>query len=245
MSDMTRAASVRRNLAVAALGVGAVGTIIAGLLQIDTGKSGVEELTKVAAHPNRFFAGSLLFGLSIGLVAAGIGQVYRLIDRKGAVWATVGGIAMQVGGMLAGAGILMYSGAVYVASKPGLDRAAMAKWDVAANHSAATGWLFTGFFAFVLGGVVLGIGLLRARTVPIWQPILLMVGVVLVMVLQPDNSLLGTLVGLPLVVGLISLAWSVSRLPAAATPTVDLTEREVPFPRTAAETAPAEQPSTN
>lgn len=244
MSDMARAASVRRTIALGALVAGPIAVTVAGLVQVTTGDSGAEELRNVAASPHRFYAGGLLFALGLGLIAVGIGQVYRLVDRKGSVWATVGGTAIQVGGMLAAAAIFMYTAAVYVAADRSLDRAAMAKWDHLAGNSAATGWPFMGFIAFSAGLIVLSIGLLRARTVAIWQPILVIVGSLLVFFVQPDNSLLGTLVGLPLVVGLLSLAWSVNRLPSGSAPAIDLTGADVPFPRTAAET-PAEQHTTS
>lgn len=247
MSDISRAASVRRNMGLGALVAGPIAITVASLIQVDTGDNGgMREIVAVAAHRGRFYASGILFGLGIALVAVGIGQVYRLVDRRGSVWTTVGGLMMQVGGMLAAAAITIWTLAVTVASYDSLNRTAMAQWDHTVNNSGASGWPWLGFIAFSAGGLVLGVGLLRARTVPIWQPILVMAGVVIVFFVNTSNNLASALTGLPLVVGLLALAWSISRLrEPAAMPSIDLTQQEVPFPRTATETAPTEQPSTN
>ena len=233
MPDITRAARARRSITLGALAVGPILITVGTALSVDDSGDGVQLIRRVASARGRFYVSDILFALGLALVAVGLSQVYRLAPRRGAGLTTGGGIAMQVGMAAAASGMVLYASAIYVASDPRLDQTTMGRFQDIASKTSAIGWPFMGFMLFVAGAVVLGAGLIRARTIALWQPILLIVGAALVMVVS-GNGIVAAVAGLPLVVALVSLARSAALLPADTTQ-LDLAAPaepgSVPFPR--------------
>ena len=71
----------------------------------------------------------------------------------------------------------MYGALLTVASDPDLPREGMGQFaDVASDSGYTVPPFAVGFLGIGIGLVLVGIGLLRARTVPLWMPALLVVG---------------------------------------------------------------------
>lgn len=78
------------------------------------------------------------------------------------------------------------------------------------EDSAAVSLLMTGFPLFGLGTILLMSGLIRSRSVPWWQPALVLLGTFTSFAAAPGSDL-GPLLFAPSVMGYLALAWSVGR----------------------------------
>ncbi|WP_328991411.1 DUF4386 domain-containing protein [Kribbella sp. NBC_01245] len=130
-----------------------------------------------------------------------------LVRRRGAGWATVGGAMMWLGTALYSVGGAGWAAAYYFATDPALDPAVGTS--VMEQISADTGHLFgvmiPGALLVALGTVIQAVGLLRSRAVPRWIPILTLA--IIPTFVLPGNGLTGALVGLPITVSAIALAY--------------------------------------
>jgi hypothetical protein len=172
--------------------------------EVDTGDdSGAATLSLVAADRGQFYASGLLLALGLAALGASAVGLAQLARGRGGMLTTVGAALLFVAGPAAGAGIFMYTAVLYTATAPGMDQAALGAFDEAASDSMALGIPFmVGFLGLALGMALLGIGLLRARTVPVWMAALLTVSGLLnwfsdstAMIVLTSSSLL-VLVGL-------------------------------------------------
>lgn len=133
-----------------------------------------------------------LFILTQVLMLAAIPAVLALAPARGAWPATIGSglLAIGVVGHAGGGGAQLLR--VTMAESP--DRSAMVALAEAMDASAAdTAVAAAGLLGFLLGSILLAVALLRARTVPLWVPIMLLAGLVVEFALSflPFGSLAG------------------------------------------------------
>ncbi len=139
-----------------------------------------------------------------------------LVRGRGAALATLGATLGALGG---GALALAFASEAYLhalAADPSLDRAAMAQLLDRFDDSSALTLLLAGFPLAGLGTVLLMSGLLRSRAVPLWQPALVLVGMVVSFGATPGLSW-GPLLFAPAALGQLALASSVLRRPVPLT----------------------------
>lgn len=164
------------------------------------------QLAVAADHLDRWFVAHLLILVSIALaVPAILGLMHMLREREVAYGHVGGGLALL--GLLAFTGIVAIDGFVGWQAAAGGDRAAMTALFERLNDAA--GFVIPFFivsFGFMLGLVVLAIGLYRARAAQGWMAAFLAVAAVLfVLEVVLVSNVLGILAGAFLLVGLGSI----------------------------------------
>jgi hypothetical protein len=150
-----------------------------------------------------FAAVNLVVGVTT-LALAG----WLLVPTRGFVPATLGAVLMWSGCALYAVGVGAVAGAYYFATEPAvLDAAVSARLLDHMHDSLLSVWgaVLAGGGVMVVGQVLLGVGLWRARTVPRWVPVLLWT-LPLTFVL-PSSGLPGLLVGVPVAAGGLAVAW--------------------------------------
>jgi hypothetical protein len=165
-------------------------------------------LDEVAARPGLFLLGGLLQAASAFLLIPAAVGLMALVPARGAGWATAGGVLTGIGAAATGAGLVMIT--TVMAMLVGTDRPVAARVFDVASTSTIGGLPFLLAPAMLVGLLLLGIALLRARTVPVVYAVVLAVGAVLA-ALAPGGGWLGALGHLPLAVALALLAtrlWS-------------------------------------
>ena len=88
------------------------------------------------------------------------------------------------------------------------------RWSPAAPRSATSGAIQTlirGGFAYIVGGIIFGIALFRARILPRWAAVLLSVGAVATVATSQLPELTQRLFAIPVGVALIGLGYSLWR----------------------------------
>lgn len=157
-----------------------------------------------------WWAWHLFGGLANTLMAVAVAiAVCILAPQRGAVWATVGAAATVLGGLFFGAGVAAEGAAMGYAGDPqALPRRAGAALltyinDHPERYVAA---ILPGLILSTLGLLLISVALWRARSVPRWVPLALVVGTVLDFT-APIS--IGWVAGLPQVVGVIAIGWYV------------------------------------
>lgn len=165
----------RRYLLAGAMALTPLLLLAGSILEVDTGDdSGAATLAAVAEDRGMFYASGLLLALGLAALGACGVALAQLARERGGVLTTIGCALLVVGGPAAGAGVFMYTAVLHTATAPGLDREAMSAFDVAASDSVSLGLPFMiGFVGIALGMLLTGIGLARARTVPLWMAVVL------------------------------------------------------------------------
>lgn len=135
-------------------------------------------LAEIARHPDRFYVYALLLTIGTMLFVPALVGLMQLL-RDGAPWLA------SLGGGLAGLGILVALGdsmtelMFWQMGSPAADRAQMVA--LAHRYGTATGssLIFAiGGIAIILGFVLVGVGLWRARVVPAWAALCVPAGVI-------------------------------------------------------------------
>lgn len=204
--------TVRGRCAVGSAVVGSV-LFLAGQALLPQTPDGVAKAFPViVAHRDRFMAAHLLtaaggfllvlvMAVFLGLAAAG---------RPGGRIVRVGAALFGVGTFFNALDYVAEGYAAYAATSPRVDDAA----GLAVLREFGTGAVgvplgFWSIPALAIGLIVVAAGLLRGHVVPAWQPILLIVGVLLAMVFAGRGPIVA-LTQLPLTVAIIALgvtAW--------------------------------------
>lgn len=164
----------RRRLSALALVGGGVGVVVGHLLTVPSDQDMKPYLDQLAAHRTTGIVGGLLTAVGAFLVVPGLVALLRLVRDRGARFATAGAILAGAGITALGAGDVMIT---------------LVMGDLVAKHRdtaealyriADTDPLLSLPFAlaplFVLGMVLLGVGLLRARDLPWWLGALTIAG---------------------------------------------------------------------
>jgi hypothetical protein len=152
----------------------------------------------------------LLVVLSANLVLNVLAQALLtvfLVRRRGAAWATIGGLIMWIGTALYSVGVAGWAAAYYFATAPGVDVAAgTSVMNQAADDTAhLLGGVIAGSLLVAIGTVVQTVGLLRSRAVPRWIPVLWMT-IVLTFVI-PGSGWVGLLTAVPMTAAAIGTAY--------------------------------------
>jgi hypothetical protein len=160
--------------------------------------------------------------LAVGIPALAIAGM-RLASGRGSTLATVGGAVMWLGGGVYAAGVATWAGMFFTATDPDvLDPAVSTALIEAINANVVRLWATAGSGAALvaLGTVLLSIGLLRARTLPRWVPIVAAISIVATFLL-PTQGVVGLVTEGPVAVSSIAIGWyalRLSRTRAGATP---------------------------
>lgn len=136
------------------------------------------QLAVIARHPDRFYLFSMLGLVSaIVLVPALLGLMHLLRERAPG-WGYIGGSLMMLGNLLS-IGDWMSNFVQWQMAAPSADREQMTALLTRLDDTPGSALpLQLSGFAFLLGTVVLAIGLHRARTVPAWVAFGLVGGIV-------------------------------------------------------------------
>jgi hypothetical protein len=147
-----------------------------------------------------FLAASALLG-----VPAQAFLTTYLVRKRGAAWATAGGLMMWIGVAFQAVGVGGLAAAYYVAT--GVDAAVGTPVMDSANDDLLHlfGPLLAGALLVAIGTVVQVVGLWRSHAVPRWVPLLMLAIVVSFVV--PGNGWIGLTVQVPMAAGGIALAY--------------------------------------
>jgi hypothetical protein len=171
----TEAGARARLSALALVGAG-VGIVVGHLLTVAPDQAMRPYLDHLAEHRTSSTIGMLLTATGAFLVVPGLSAWLRLVRDRGSRLATAGAVLAGVGITALGAGDVMIGLVMGSLVEHHRDTAEVL------YHVADTGALLGLPFAlapiFVLGMVLLGAALLRARAVPVWIGVLTIVGAV-------------------------------------------------------------------
>lgn len=221
MSDFNAAELVRQRLVALAM-IGAPVLLALGSLLVpggvdskaDTLRESVAQLQMAGAHRGQVFLAFLLHVFAGLLLIPAVGGLTRLVQERGAALATIGGVLAGIGAGFIAALAALFGLTAYFATATELDPAALAQYQFVMKQDPGAFVLFFVFLLFPLGMLLLVVGLLRARTVPGWQPWLLLIATVVGFF--SEGGVVGAAGGLPLVVALTMLAlrlWQPHREP--------------------------------
>jgi hypothetical protein len=169
----------------------------------------------IDAHATQWAAAHLLIGIGLGLLSAGIGSALRLADARGATFLTVGVIATAIGTVGMGYDAIAHGMLGYaLTGQPALPLALSVHIQSSFLSLPFEAWANVAAVGFPLGVIVLGIGALRSRRIPIWSAIVLMLGPVGIQFAGAGPlELLGAL---PLVIGFAAITRAALAAPSAA-----------------------------
>ena len=148
--------------------------VVGHLLTVDSGVGRNAYLDQLAAHPTTGVLGGLLTSAGCFLLLPGLAALLGLVRRRGAALGTVAAVMIGTGVASLGAGDTMIT-LVMGTLVDGHRALAGGLYDVA-NTAPLLGLPFVLAPLVVLGAILLGIALFRARTVPVWLAALLAVG---------------------------------------------------------------------
>jgi hypothetical protein len=167
---------VRGRLGALALAGAGVGIVLGHLLTVPpTGEASVY-VADLTAHRTSGVVGGLLTAVGAFLLVPGLTAVLRLVGARGARLATVGAILAGTAVVSLGAGDVMITLVMggLVDQHP---EVATSVFEIAGDDPLI-GLPFGLAPLFVLGMVLLGVALFRARTVPVWLAALTVVGAI-------------------------------------------------------------------
>jgi hypothetical protein len=175
LAGTTRAdGTARRRLSAFALAGAGVGIVVGHLMTVPSDQDMKPYLDQLAAHRTTSTIGGLLTAVGAFLLVPGLVALLGLVRDRGARMATAGAILAGVGITSLGAGDVMLTLVMGGVVDKHRDTAE------ALYRIADTEPLLSLPFAFaplfVLGMVVLGVAVLRARDLPVWLGVLTIAG---------------------------------------------------------------------
>lgn len=179
-STTTKSTRSRAVLLLVGAVVGAIGYEVFLYLHAAWERGEKVPYAEMAEHRDTWLTAHFWLGplMGLGFIVLGL-AVANLLRRRGAIWGTIAGTLLTIGGLgfaagLAGEGLLSYA-----ATSDALDPATGA---ALLEHLQNTEPYFPifgiGLAGVSLGCVVAAIGLIVGKVVPLWVPILLVIGVV-------------------------------------------------------------------
>ncbi len=219
-----------------ALALAPVLLLLAGLVSVETSDNAVKAAGQIAAHRNRFLVGELLFALGTAALIPGALALASLVRARGAAWMSTGACMIALGGGAMSVGIYTYVSVGFIGTGKGFPRNAFETLLDRGQNSAITGLPFVLGAGALLGMIAAAVGLIRARAVPLWQPIVLIIAPVLTF--ASSGGVLGAVLTIPMLVVLWALAFEVVRSDArpAAPRSIDVTDgAQMPAPRSGSE----------
>jgi hypothetical protein len=198
-------------LALLALASGGVLVVLGHALSAPQEGTGEEFVARFAANWGVHFAGMLLTTIGALLFIPGIMGVLRVLNGRSTV-ARVGGTLAGIGAAALGVGdgALTLMAGVLVHE----DRELAVKVAEVFDRSNLAGLPFMFAPLFVFGLILLGAGLIRIGGVLKWPGAVLIVGSILVFA-SGSGGLAAAVTLTPLAAGCVSVAWVLSRQPAA------------------------------
>jgi hypothetical protein len=168
----------------ALLVTGAMALALASLLT-PTGSSGSETLQLVRDNDSRWLAVSAIYFLAAALLILGLPSMLALLHDRGRYLGMGAVVTLAIGfiGIAGYAMLLVFLRALVVT-----DALRDQSIDAVTEEAGLLVFLYGWIVAFYLGELLLGVALLRAGSVPLWVPVLMIAHVVLlpVGVLVPD-----------------------------------------------------------
>jgi hypothetical protein len=171
-------------------------------LTVDPGPSTHAYIQEFAAHQTRAVIGGLLTSVGAFLLIPALTALLSLARGAGATLATIGAVLTGCAAAAVGAGDVMITLVMGALVKNHPDTAATVSH--VANNDALLASPFILAPLMVIGLVLLGVALFRAKTVPAWEAVLLAVGALLV-IPSGGGGLLTAAVLTPLGVALVCL----------------------------------------
>jgi len=132
-----------------------------------------------------------------------------LVQKRGSVWATVGAASTLLGGLLFGAGVAAEGAAMGYAGDPAAlsPQAGQALLTYINHHPQFyVASIAPGYMLSTLGAVVISVALIRARSVPLWIPLALLVGTAADFAAPIQ---FGWIAAVPLVLAFVGMGWFV------------------------------------
>lgn len=175
MSDITR---LRQQLLATAMVAGSLCVWVGHLGSFDSTQAPARYVAQIAAHHSRFVVGELTIAIGAFLLIPAMAGLMRLTPSRGGRLTTIGGNLAGIALAGLGAGNLMF-GVVLGMLTPTHNNLATQVVRIA-NDAPLAGVPFIPAPLLTIGLILVGIGLLRAGTVPRELAIALLVGAVLV-----------------------------------------------------------------
>lgn len=200
--------TARTRLAASAAIAAGLGIVAGHALTIDPNLRASSYIHDLAAHRTTGVIGGLLTSGGAFLLIPAMTALLTLVRGVGAKLATAGAILVGCGGAALGAGDVMITLVMGSLVQHRPDTASTMVH--VANTEPLLGLPFTLAPLLVIGFVILGVALLRAKTVPAWQAILLIVGGLLVF-LSPGGGLVAAAALTPLGAALVLLGRRAAR----------------------------------
>ena len=149
-------------------------------LSVEKGDLGTrEQLTVIAASLSMWQAAMILNMLGVILSMPAVLGLLHLLHDRGAVWGHVGGGLYLIGVLGLAAHNAGYYGTLAAASAAGVDQDQAVRFVQAGETIPGNVvWLLTLLAGLLLGTILLGVGLFRARVVPRWTAVLMLLSVV-------------------------------------------------------------------
>lgn len=157
----------------ALLVTGAMALALATLLT-PTGSSGPETLQLVREHDSRWLAVSAIYFLAAAMLIIGLPSLLVLVQDRGRYTALAAVVTLAVGfiGVAGYAMLLVFFRALAVT-----DALRDHSIDAVSEETGLRVFLYGWILAFYLGELLLAVAFLRARSVPRWVPVLLLLHV--------------------------------------------------------------------
>ncbi|HSP38329.1 MAG TPA: DUF4386 family protein [Frankiaceae bacterium] len=183
--------------------------MIAAIVQLNTSDNAVRAAAQIAAHRNQFLVGNVLFALGAAALIPGAIALASLVRGRGAAWMTTGACMIALGGGSLAVALWSYTVVGFLGTESSVPRAGFVALLDRGNHSALFGLAWVIGTGALIGMIVAAVGLIRARAVPLWQPILLIIGPVLTFF--GGQGVVGGLLTLVLLIALVALAYEAVR----------------------------------
>lgn len=202
VSQTTTSTLVRHRLGATAAGAAGVGIVIGHLLTVPPEGSATTYVDDFSRHHATGVVGGMLTAVGAFLLVPGLGAILRLVRGRGAGLATTAAVLAGVGIVALGAGDVMITLVMgwLVTGDPA--RAVAIFHD--SDTSSLVGLPFAFAPLFVLGMLLLGVALIRARAVPLWLAAMTIVGAALVP-FSSAGGVFAAVVLLPLGLALVGL----------------------------------------
>ncbi|MEV5966194.1 hypothetical protein AB0L70_30780 [Kribbella sp. NPDC051952] len=189
------------------LGLTSLAALPGGLLW-PSPSGGGETYTYADIQPLRDRWWGLLVFLSANLILNVPAQAFLttyLVRRRGAAWATVGGVIMWVGTALYAVGVGGWAATYYFATGMDASIGTPVMEHVADDMFHLFAAMIVGSLSVAVGTVIQCVGLLRAHVVPRWIPVLAMT--IALTFFIPGNGIAGLITALPMTAAAIGLGY--------------------------------------
>ncbi|GAC1608953.1 MAG: hypothetical protein NVS3B26_08040 [Mycobacteriales bacterium] len=161
-------------------------------------------------YVSHYFGGTVM---GLGYIALAVAACL-LVHRAGSTWITIGAVLTGLGGLLVAPGLagegVAYSYASDTAAVPRAQGVILLRY-MFEHPDRTLVFLIVGLGLITIGGVLLGVGLLRARVVPTWVPVALIVGTLLLATTPHVITWWATLPGTAAAIAVGWYAWQSAR----------------------------------